>query len=135
MERLYDWVCEECGKIKQAPNTTYVYNSFRYYVNGKVHMFCSENCYKKYLSEHRICYQCGKHLNKPMILGWTNDMSFCSEDCKNEYAKSKGMLHTCENCGKYFIRKKGWFCSQKCSRDAKKNGWVKTNPGFDDVWF
>lgn len=130
---IYELNCEECGK--NIGGSSSVISRYQYRVNDERHYFCAENCFNKYRKEHRYCYQCNKHLDNPTILGWHNDMSFCSDECKFEYAKGKGLLRVCENCGKKFVRKKGWFCSQECTREAKKNGWIKTNPGFDDVWF
>ena len=124
--------CEECGK--NIGGSTYVISKYRYKVNDETHYFCTENCKAKYLSKHRYCYQCKKHLIHPTILGWRNDMCFCSDECKFKYADGLKMLKTCDYCGKHFVRKKGWFCSQDCMRAAKKNGWVKPEPAFDDPW-
>ena len=125
--------CEECGK--QMRSTASTHGKYRYYVNGKVHHFCEEKCFNNYRKTHRYCYQCNKHLDNPTILGWTNDMCFCSEECQFKYADAVKMLKVCQHCGKKFIRKTGWFCSQKCSNEARKNGWVRPEPKFEDDWF
>jgi len=130
---IYKLNCEECGK--DIGGSRVVIDKYLYRVNDGRHYFCTQDCYTKYLSKHRYCYQCNKHLEKPTILGWHNDMCFCSDECKFEYAKDRKLLRTCEYCGKHFVRKKGWFCSQECSRAAKKNGWVKPKPSFEDDWF
>ena len=130
---IYKFDCEECGK--NIGGSAYIITKYVYRVNDERHYFCSEDCHTKYRSKHRYCYQCNKHLDNPTILGWHNDMCFCSDECKFEYAKGKGMLRVCEHCGKRFVRKKGWFCSQECTREAKKNGWVKPKPSFEDDWY
>ena len=130
---IYELNCEECGK--NIGGAYSVIGKYLYRVNDERHYFCTENCYTKYLREHRYCYYCKKPLVNPTIHGWHNDMCFCSDECKFKAAKEVKLLRICEHCGKQFVRKKGWFCSQECSREAKKKGWVKPEPKFEDDWF
>ena len=130
---IYSIECEECNKsIKGTARTQ---DKYRYRVNGEMHYFCGEDCFVNYRKAHRYCYQCNKHLDNPIIIGWTNDMCFCSEECRNKYAKDRKLLRKCEHCGKQFIRKTGWFCSKECSRVARKTGWIRPEPKFEDDWF
>lgn len=77
--------------------------------------FCSAGCSYEYYSKHPdeekekyYCMQCGKELSG-------NRTSYCSEECKKAFYKSREEARVCVICGKAIttpLRRK--FCSASC---------------------
>lgn len=121
---IYTIHCETCGKPFTGP-TRVLYKTYRVIRQKDNHRknvcLCSQECEDKYKKANTLCWHCGKH---------TYSLSnFCSDECKTQYeyneAQKKGWVRYCEHCGKQFIRSTGWFCSQECSRAARKAGWKR----------
>lgn len=102
-------ICPQCGK------------EFQTFEGRK---YCSPECENEHFVDLTHCKECGKSMRE------TDDRRprspwFCSEECRNKwrwaYAKAHGSLHTCERCGKEFIRSgPARFCSNACYAEARK---------------
>lgn len=115
-------VCLNCGK------------NFKSWIYPK--KFCSPECDRNFVEKHTSCAFCKKpylDVENPAPIGRT---WFCSEECKTkterESAKNKGLLSSCQYCGKEVIGKK--FCNRACYMAAVKQGWkpepVKIRPRY-----
>lgn len=139
--KVHVWECKECGKIFKAPYNL-LYHKERIDFTDEYLIFCSKKCHGNYLKKFQMCTECGKQLSKQAIKDYSPFVKathFCSDKCKEknyrDKMKSRGWIRHCEYCGKEFIRRSGWFCSQDCSRAARKEGWVRPEPKFEDDWF
>ena len=133
---VIECTCCECGKkYKTIPKLLIKYTEDKTRWGETTRIFCSPSCKKayrkRYLKNTQVCKYCGEPLkDKPFYDPDTDytDNQYCSQEHKDLYkrkvAEEMGMVRICQNCGKEFIRKDGYFCSQKCSREAQKNGWV-----------
>lgn len=92
--------------------------------------FCSSKCRIEYVIKHTTCATC----QKPMTD--TDDQHdphghlwFCSEECKEKHhwkvAREQGLVKTCPECGKEFI-KNTKFCGRDCYLAyQKKHGYQR----------
>lgn len=145
-------LCPDCQKHpeqkrkkleKQIKRSKYLYDTQDFSPKPAICMICK----KEFLSYHeetvcnsqvcrdtmRIRSTSCKYCHKPMTE--TDDQHvttkyekwFCSDACKQayEYQKNKenGYIHTCQQCGKEFIRKTkhAKFCSKECYNKSLKN--------------
>lgn len=130
--RLKTYKCEYCGREHSAPNRllTKLCISPASSWDGERHYYCCTEHVDADRHDHSTCSNCGKSL-KGCDYGYSpyREFNFCSEECEKEHElrryRSNGWVHTCERCGKEFVRKteKAYFCSNECYRAAKKDGW------------
>lgn len=140
LEDKYAWAtCEYCGKTFKREKKS----SGRGYKEKK---FCSVECENKHhrqLSEEQhgwqTCKNCGKIFKKDRVKsGYYSFTTFCSEDCKNEYADKKypSRVAYCLYCGKRtplkpYGNKNGSylnvkFCNIDCEQKYYKEIYGKT---------
>lgn len=140
--QIYEWECLKCKKKFKAP---YKYVCHKEYggIDEEDKIFCSKKCHSEYLREKQTCKECGESLFEHAMTGYDpfdESTHFCSNECSHknyiDEMEKRGWIHTCEHCGKVFIRNGGYFCCRDCATIARKNGWTKPKTvSKDDKWF
>ena len=97
----------------------------------QVHHYCCVQHKERDRQDHQYCDNCGKSL-KDCTYPYSiyTKYNYCSADCeashKQKLSLSEGKTFICQHCGNTFRRQYAdvaYFCSQECSKAAKKAGW------------
>lgn len=123
---IHEFKCETCGLVWK--NTKYPHHGFLD-SDGVRHVFCSAKCRKEALPKFVYCFNCRGEIPSerlPMINLDNQDTWVCCDKCQEELnikmAKARGFYHTCEICGKNYIRntKVAHWCSDECKIKYKE---------------
>lgn len=123
MPKLYDYICEQCGKPFQNRKKNKKFCSVECMYENRKQKRLKENAWTE---EIRFCQECGKSF-KPVY----KPQKYCSKSCSmfvrgREKTKTNTYQTKCSWCEKEFTRilsqkgKTGDFCSVKCGEAFKR---------------